>query len=94
LNQKVFHALDIFEHARLKILATERLWLDAFFNDSDSTEARRLIAEEMRLDYCTRYNMTRREFLFLKKFLLRSVLIARPPIRRRSPLATVLLRQT
>jgi pimeloyl-ACP methyl ester carboxylesterase len=68
-------ALHKFEHARLKAFTTEHLWEDYFFGQEDVAEERLLIAEEMRLDHRTAYNMTRRFFMPWRKYVTTSVVL-------------------
>jgi len=70
---KLAEALDIFEHSRLKAYMTEQLWQDYLFGSGDVQLARLLLAEEMRLDTRTAYNMTRRAFSPFRHLLQTSV---------------------
>lgn len=67
-----------FEHKRLKAFMVEPLWDDYLFGDADPSLERLLIAEEMRLDARTAYNMTRRSFLSYRKLLHASVKVTPP----------------
>ena len=55
-------ALAHFERCRLKAYMVEQLWHDYFFGGAPVALERLLIAEEMRLDARTAYNLTRRGF--------------------------------
>jgi len=73
LLRKLSTALDIFEHCRLKASMTEQLWQDYLFGSGDVQLERLLIAEQMRLDTRTAYNMTRRHFTAFRHLLTTSV---------------------
>ncbi len=66
-------ALDLFEHTRLKAYMTEQLWQDYLFGSGDVQLERVLLAEEMRLDTRTAYNMSRRGFSPFRHLLQTSV---------------------
>jgi pimeloyl-ACP methyl ester carboxylesterase len=70
---KLTAALDFFEHSRLKAYMTEQLWQDYLFGSGEVQLERLLIAEEMRLDTRTAYNMTRRSFSPFRHLLQTSV---------------------
>ena len=66
-------ALESFERYRLKAHMTELLWEDYLFGSGDVHLERRLMAEEMRLDARTAYNMTRKNFSRFRGLLQTSV---------------------
>jgi len=71
-------ALKEFEHARLKAMSIDLLWRQHFFNDKDVASERLPIVEEMRLDYRTAYNMTRKKFTSLRRLVKTSVAMEPP----------------
>ncbi len=70
---KLSAALDLFEHWRLKASMVEQLWDDYLFGTGKVTMAHLLMAEEIRLDTRTAYNMTRKSFSPFRKYLSTSV---------------------
>jgi hypothetical protein len=74
LGQTLAH----FERCRLKAYMVEQLWHDYFFGGAPVALERLLIAEEMRLDARTAYNLTRRGFLPFRKLLRASVRMTPP----------------
>lgn len=70
--------LERFERKRLRAFMVEPLWHDYLFGSADVAVERLLIAEEMRLDARTSYNMTRRRFLPYRKLLHTSVKMQPP----------------
>jgi len=66
-------ALHQFERARLKAFSIDQLWRDSFFGAQAVAEERLPIIEEMRLDFRTDYNMTRRKFRRLRRLVKTSV---------------------
>ncbi len=54
-------ALRQFERARLKAFSIEQLWYQYFFGKEPVAEERLPIVEEMRLDFRTAYNLTRKK---------------------------------
>ena len=77
-RKKIEAALDQFERCRLKAFSTEHLWHDYYFGDEPVEEIRLPIVEEMRLDFRTAYNLTRRAFRPLRKLVLTSVYMDPP----------------
>jgi hypothetical protein len=77
-RRKISRALNQFERCRLKAYSTEHLWNDYFFGDEPVEDIRLPIVEEMRLDFRTRYNLTRRAFRPLRKLVLTSVYMDPP----------------
>ncbi len=74
----IARALNQFEHARLKAYSMEQLWHTYFFGADEVAEERLPIVEEMRLDFRTAYNMTRRTFSPLRKLVKTSVAMNPP----------------
>ena len=70
--------LEYFERCRLKAYMVEQLWRDYFFGGAGVALDRLLIAEEMRLDARTAYNVTRRRFLPYRHLLQASVKMTPP----------------
>lgn len=70
--------LEIFERRRLRALMVEPLWHEYLFDNAGVALERVLIAEEMRLDARTSYNMTRSRFLPFRRFLASSVKMLPP----------------
>ncbi len=70
--------LEHFERLRLKAYMVEQLWRDYFFGDAEVALERLLIAEEMRLDARTAYNVSRRHFLPYRHLLQASVKMMPP----------------
>jgi len=66
-------ALRQFERTRLKAFSIEQLWHQYFFGKEPVAEERLPIIEEMRLDFRTDYNMTRKKFSSLRKLVKTSV---------------------
>jgi hypothetical protein len=66
-------ALRQFERARLKAFSIEQLWYQYFFGKEPVAEERLPIVEEMRLDFRTAYNLTRKKFAPLRKLVKTSV---------------------
>jgi len=66
-------ALRRFEHARLKAFSTEQLWHSYFFGQESVAEERLPIIEEMRLDFRSAYNMSRKKFAPLRRLVKMSV---------------------
>ena len=77
-RRKITRALTQFERCRLKAYSTEHLWNDYFFGDEPVEDIRLPIVEEMRLDFRTAYNLTRRAFRPLRKLVLTSVYMDPP----------------
>lgn len=75
---KLRNTLEQFEHKRLRAFMVEPLWHDYLFGDAGASLERLLIAEEMRLDARTAYNMTRRAFLPFRSGLHASVKMTPP----------------
>jgi hypothetical protein len=71
--EQVKEALDVFEHARLKAFMTEQLWQDYLFGNAEAHPTRVKLAEEMRIDTRSAYNLTRTRFSPLRRFLNTSV---------------------
>ena len=71
--RKLSAALNLFEHWRLKASMIEQLWDGYLFGSGDVSMERLLMAEEIRLDTRTAYNMTRKSFSFLRSALATSV---------------------
>lgn len=72
-RKAIASALQQFERARLKAFSIEQLWHSYFFGEDDVSEERLPIVEEMRLDFRTSYNMTRKKFRRLRKLVKTSV---------------------
>lgn len=72
-RKTIRRALCEFEQARLRAFSTEALWNTYFFGDADVASNRLPIVEEMRLDFRTRYNLTRKYFRPLRKQVMSSV---------------------
>lgn len=66
-------ALREFEQARLKAFSIEQLWVQYFFGKESVAAERLPIIEEMRLDFRTAYNMTRKKFAPLRSLVKTSV---------------------
>ena len=77
-RKTIARALSQFERCRLKAFSTEHLWHDYYFGDAPVEDIRLPIVEEMRLDFRTAYNMTRRSFRPLRKLVLTSVTMNPP----------------
>lgn len=77
-RKRIARALDQFERCRLKAFSTEHLWHDYYFGEAQVEDIRLPIVEEMRLDFRTAYNMTRRAFRPLRKLVLSSVRMTPP----------------
>jgi pimeloyl-ACP methyl ester carboxylesterase len=75
---KLRNTLEQFERKRLKAFMVEPLWHDYLFGAAEAPLERLLIAEEMRLDARTAYNMTRRAFLPFRGLLQASVKMTPP----------------
>ncbi|MBE9540428.1 MAG: alpha/beta hydrolase family protein [Proteobacteria bacterium] len=71
--RKLSAALDLFEHCRLKASMTEQLWDEYLFGSAEVSLEHLLMAEEMRLDVRTAYNMTRKRFAPFRGLLHTSV---------------------
>ena len=69
----IANALRQFEHARLKAYSTEQLWQHYFFGKEPVAKERLPIVEEMRLDFRTAYNLTRKKFAPLRRLVKTSV---------------------
>ncbi len=67
-----------FEHARLKALSIDQLWREYFFSSKAVAEEQLPIIEEMRLDYRSAYNLTRKQFVSLRKLVKTSVAMDPP----------------
>jgi len=72
-RKTITSALRQFERARLKAFSIEQLWHDYFFGAEPVAEERLPIVEEMRLDFRTDYNMTRKKFSCLRSLVKTSV---------------------
>ncbi len=72
-RRTIRRALDEFEYARLRAFSTETLWNSYFFGDTQVAGERLPIVEEMRLDFRSSYNLTRKYFRPLRKLVLSSV---------------------
>jgi hypothetical protein len=72
-RKRIQRALNHFERCRLKAFSTEKLWDDYFFGSQDVPPNRLPIVEEMRLDFRTAYNLSRRNFSSLRKLVITSV---------------------
>jgi pimeloyl-ACP methyl ester carboxylesterase len=70
--------LEGFERKRLKAYMVEPLWHDYLFDEAEPSLERLLIAEEMRLDARTAYNMSRRSFIPYRGLLHSSVKMTPP----------------
>lgn len=71
-------ALKQFEHARLKALSIDLLWRQHFFSDKEVASERLPIVEEMRLDFRSAYNLTRKKFMPLRRLVKTSVAMEAP----------------
>jgi len=69
----IARALHQFERARLKAFSIEQLWQYYFFGEQAVASNRLPIVEEMRLDFRTAYNMTRKKFAPLRRLVKTSV---------------------
>ena len=72
-RKTIASALHQFERARLKAFSIEQLWHDYFFGADAVAKERLPIVEEMRLDFRTDYNMTRKKFSSLRHLVKTSV---------------------
>ena len=72
-RRTIARALSKFEQCRLKAFSTEHLWHEYYFGDAPVEDIRLPIVEEMRLDFRTAYNLSRRAFRPLRKLVLASV---------------------
>ena len=77
-RRKIAKALNEFERCRLKAFSTEQLWHDYYFGGAPVEKNRLPIVEEMRLDFRTAYNMTRRAFIPLRRLVMTSVYMDPP----------------
>lgn len=77
-RRAIASALQQFERARLKAFSMEQLWRYYFFGDEPVAEERLPIIEEMRLDFRTGYNMTRKKFTRLRRLVKTSVCMDPP----------------
>jgi hypothetical protein len=77
-RRRLQRTIEQFERTRLKAFMTEQLWHDYLFGESPVALERLLIAEEMRLDTRTAYNVMRRRFLPFRGLLDASVRMAPP----------------
>ncbi len=73
MHKRLLEALDVFEHHRLRAYMTEQLWQQYLFGQDGVALERLLIAEEMRLDARSSYNLTRRAFSPFRHMLHTSV---------------------
>lgn len=71
-------ALTKFEHARLKAFSMEQLWRDYFFGEDPVADERLPIVEEMRIDFRSAYNLTRKKFVPLRRLVKTSVAMNPP----------------
>jgi pimeloyl-ACP methyl ester carboxylesterase len=76
--QKLQQVISDFERRRLKAFMVEQLWHDYLFGSAPVALERLLIAEEMRLDARTAYNVMRRQFLPFRGLLQTSVRMSPP----------------
>lgn len=74
----IANALHQFERARLKAFSIEQLWHTYFFGEEPVAEERLPIIEEMRLDFRTNYNMSRKKFISLRRLVKTSVAMSPP----------------
>ncbi len=77
-REKIHGLLLEFERSRLKAFSTEQLWNSYFFGRESVAGERLPIVEEMRLDFRTAYNMTRRSFTPLRRLVLTSAFMDPP----------------
>jgi hypothetical protein len=77
-RKTIANALHSFERARLKAFSVEQLWHSYFFGTDSVAEDRLPVVEEMRLDYRTTYNMTRKKFAALRRLVKTSVAMDPP----------------
>lgn len=77
-RKTIASALRQFERTRLKAYSIEQLWHDYFFGEKPVAEERLPIVEEMRLDFRTDYNMTRKKFTRLRRLVKTSVSMQPP----------------
>ena len=77
-RKTIASALQQFERARLKAFSIEQLWHSYFFGEEPVAEERLPIVEEMRLDFRTAYNMTRKKFISLRRLVKTSVAMNPP----------------
>lgn len=69
----IANALSDFEYARLKAFSIDQMWRHHFYDDESVPAERLPIVEEMRLDFRTAYNMTRKKFSPLRRLVKTSV---------------------
>jgi len=72
-RKAIASALRQFERSRLKAFSIEQLWRYYFFGENEVAEERLPIIEEMRLDFRTDYNLTRKKFIRLRRLVKTSV---------------------
>jgi len=78
-QRKAIHqALHQFERARLKAFSIDHLWRECFFGKQAVSQERLPIVEEMRLDFRSDYNMSRKKFRRLRKLVKTSVAMNPP----------------
>ncbi len=77
-RRRIARALEQFERCRLKAFSTEQLWHEYFFGDEEVEKSRLPIVEEMRLDFRSAYNLTRRAFRPLRRLVITSVMMNPP----------------
>lgn len=75
---RIKKALINFERARLRAFSVEQLWRHYFFEQTDISQSRLLIVEDMRLELRSTYNATRRLFTPLLPLLKTSVAMNPP----------------
>ncbi len=77
-RRTIASALRQFERARLKAFSMDQLWHFYFFGEEAVAEERLPIVEEMRLDFRTDYNLTRKKFASLRRLVKTSVSMSPP----------------
>ncbi len=77
-RKRIAAALRQFERSRLKAFSIEQLWQFYFFGEQAVAEERLPIVEEMRLDFRSDYNLTRKKFIALRKLVKTSVSMQPP----------------
>ena len=77
-RKAIASSLHQFERARLKAFSIDQLWHYYFFDGESVAEERLPIIEEMRLDFRTDYNLTRKKFASLRRLVKTSVAMNPP----------------
>lgn len=77
-RKTIKRALRQFERARLKAFSIDQLWQSYFFGEEAVAEERLAVVEEMRLDLRTDYNLSRKQFISLRRLVKTSVAMDPP----------------